>query len=165
MEVCGLNLLLIVIMILIGFDMNQFTNSEGDTKSKLRAMFEAYMNCPEDHGLKHLTALIARLESQSLGNGVASLTSLEQLLLRLHTQYPGDRGVFGPCLLNYLTLNRGASFFIGANEPHAYISGDLMECMALSDNVVRAGLTPKYKDVKTLVNMLHYKYVHCATVD
>ncbi|CAJ0750428.1 1406_t:CDS:2, partial [Entrophospora sp. SA101] len=29
--------------------------------------------------------------------------------------------------------------FLGANEPHAYLSG---ECMAASDNVVRAGLTP-----------------------
>ena len=28
--------------------------------------------------------------------------------------------------------------------------------MACSDNVVRAGLTPKFKDVKTLSNMLTY---------
>ncbi len=29
--------------------------------------------------------------------------------------------------------------------------------MALSDNVVRAGLTPKYCDVATLCDMLHYR--------
>ncbi len=29
--------------------------------------------------------------------------------------------------------------------------------MALSDNVVRAGLTPKYCDVDTLCSMLHYR--------
>lgn len=34
---------------------------------------------------------------------------------------------------------------------------DCIECMACSDNVVRAGLTPKYKDVKTLCSMLTYK--------
>ena len=34
---------------------------------------------------------------------------------------------------------------------------DCMECMACSDNVVRAGLTPKYKDVDTLCKMLDYK--------
>lgn len=28
--------------------------------------------------------------------------------------------------------------------------------MACSDNVVRAGLTPKYKDVETLCSMLNY---------
>ena len=34
---------------------------------------------------------------------------------------------------------------------------DCLECMACSDNVVRAGLTPKYKDVPTLCSMLNYK--------
>ena len=37
-----------------------------------------------------------------------------------------------------------------------------MECMACSDNVVRAGLTPKFKDVSTLCEMLSYK---CQTVE
>ena len=32
-----------------------------------------------------------------------------------------------------------------------------MECMACSDNVVRAGLTPKFKDVETLCEMLDYE--------
>ena len=31
-----------------------------------------------------------------------------------------------------------------------------MELMASSDNVVRAGFTPKFKDVDTLVEMLDY---------
>lgn len=30
--------------------------------------------------------------------------------------------------------------------------------MAASDNVVRAGFTPKFKDVKNLVEMLTYSY-------
>ena len=33
---------------------------------------------------------------------------------------------------------------------------DCMECMACSDNVVRAGLTPKFRDVHTLCEMLDY---------
>lgn len=33
---------------------------------------------------------------------------------------------------------------------------DVVECMAASDNVVRAGLTPKYKDIQTLTSMLTY---------
>ena len=35
---------------------------------------------------------------------------------------------------------------------------DCVECMAASDNVVRSGLTPKLKDVSTLVNMLTYNH-------
>ena len=48
------------------------------------------------------------------------------------------------------------STHMGANEPHAYIHGDILECMALSDNVVRVGLTPKFKDKDTMFHMLHY---------
>lgn len=46
--------------------------------------------------------------------------------------------------------------FLRANLPHAYLSGDCVECMACSDNVVRAGLTPKFMDVPTLCSMLDY---------
>ena len=35
-------------------------------------------------------------------------------------------------------------------------SPDVVECMACSDNVVRAGLTPKFKDKDTLCDMLTY---------
>lgn len=35
---------------------------------------------------------------------------------------------------------------------------DIIECMASSDNVVRAGFTPKFKDVDTLTEMLTYSY-------
>lgn len=38
------------------------------------------------------------------------------------------------------------------------IAIDIIECMAASDNVVRAGFTPKFKDVKNLINMLTYSY-------
>ena len=47
---------------------------------------------------------------------------------------------------------------MAANEPHAYLKGDIIECMACSDNVVRAGLTPKLVDVPVLVEMLTYDY-------
>ena len=33
---------------------------------------------------------------------------------------------------------------------------DVVECMAASDNVVRAGFTPKYKDIPTLTTMLTF---------
>ena len=48
--------------------------------------------------------------------------------------------------------------FLKADDIHAYVSGDIIECMASSDNVVRAGFTPKFKDVSTLTSMLTYSY-------
>lgn len=101
-----------------------------------------------------LDILVERLEEESSRNAIDALGSL---ILRLHSQFPGDNGVFAPLIMNYLVMQPGDSFFICANEPHAYISGDCTECMALSDNVVRAGLTPKFKDVDVLCNMLTYR--------
>lgn len=71
-------------------------------------------------------------------------------------QFPGDPGAMSPFFLNYLLIAPGESFFMAANEPHAYVAGEIIECMACSDNVVRAGLTPKFKDVDNLVDMLSY---------
>ena len=119
------------------------------------------MRCPDNVANTQLNAMVQRLENEVAAvdsSEESSSLQLKSLLLRLHSQYPGDRGVFCPLIMNYLQLRSGESFFIGANEPHAYISGDCIECMALSDNVVRAGLTPKFKDVKTLCGMLNYRY-------
>lgn len=87
------------------------------------------------------------------------LTEKEELVLRLEKQYPGDIGVIAAFLFNYVKLNPGEALYLGANEPHAYIHGECVECMATSDNVVRAGLTPKNRDVQTLCSMLTYKQV------
>jgi len=83
-------------------------------------------------------------------------TPVDELAVRLNEQYPGDVGVFCVYLLNYVALEPGQALFLGANEPHAYLSGECVECMAASDNVVRAGLTPKFRDVETLTAMLTY---------
>jgi mannose-6-phosphate isomerase class I len=110
------------------------------------------MTCSDDVVNHQLNALIRRLEDSNNNN------VLDQLILRLHRDYPCDRGVLCPLFLNYLVLSPGEAFYMEANVLHAYISGDCVECMALSDNTVRAGLTPKHKDVDTLLNMLNYKY-------
>uniref|UniRef100_A0A8C4PXN7 Mannose-6-phosphate isomerase n=1 Tax=Eptatretus burgeri TaxID=7764 RepID=A0A8C4PXN7_EPTBU len=78
------------------------------------------------------------------------------LLLKLHKQFPGDVGCFVIYFLNVLQLQPGDAMFLGANEPHAYLYGDCIECMACSDNTVRAGLTSKFIDVPTLCTMLNY---------
>lgn len=78
------------------------------------------------------------------------------LFHRLNQQYPNDVGVFCVFFLNHFTLKSGEAVFLAANEPHAYLNGSCIECMATSDNVVRAGLTPKHRDVSVLCSMLTY---------
>lgn len=84
---------------------------------------------------------------------------IEDLWFRRLTELYGrsDPGVFAIYLLNHLQFKHGEGLFMGAREPHAYLKGSILECMASSDNVVRGGLTSKFRDVDTLVSMLHYE--------
>ncbi|WP_192456943.1 mannose-6-phosphate isomerase [Musicola keenii] len=65
--------------------------------------------------------------------------------------YPDDSGLFSPLLLNVVQLQPGEAMFLHAETPHAYLHGVGLEVMANSDNVLRAGLTPKYIDIPELV--------------
>ncbi|MGE6183362.1 mannose-6-phosphate isomerase, class I [Aeromonas media] len=73
------------------------------------------------------------------------------LVTSLAAQYPGDVGLFSPLLLNVVTLQPGQAMYLDACTPHAYVRGTGLEIMANSDNVLRAGLTPKYIDVAELL--------------
>ncbi|EFW99671.1 mannose-6-phosphate isomerase class 1 [Grosmannia clavigera kw1407] len=94
------------------------------------------------------------------GGGVDATSSdiISELIKRLYGEFGVDYGIFNLFFLNYVTLEPGEALFLQADDIHAYISGDIVECMASSDNVVRAGFTPKFKDVPTLTSMLTYNY-------
>ncbi|XP_067670649.1 mannose-6-phosphate isomerase-like [Haliotis asinina] len=104
---------------------------------------------------KQLKNLVARVEDMK-SNGKDTSHLEGDVLLKLNHEFPGDRGGFAIYFLNVITLQPGEAMFLEANLPHAYLSGDCMECMACSDNVVRAGLTVKFVDVHTLCEMLNY---------
>lgn len=69
----------------------------------------------------------------------------------LADRYPRDPGVLVTLLLNHVVLARGEAMFLDAGVIHAYTSGFGVEVMASSDNVLRAGLTPKHVDVPELL--------------
>ncbi len=73
------------------------------------------------------------------------------LVSALAAQYPGDVGLFTPLLLNVITLQPGQAMYLDACTPHAYIRGTGLEIMANSDNVLRAGLTPKHINLDELL--------------
>ncbi|GLT41148.1 hypothetical protein SLA2020_152330 [Shorea laevis] len=127
---------------------------EEKIKSALRSTFTQLMSASKEMTTKAISMLKSRLQLESK---LRRLTDKEQLVLLLEKQYPGDIGVISAFFLNYVKLNPGEALYLGANEPHAYLSGECIECMATSDNVVRAGLTPKHRDIQTLCSMLTYK--------
>lgn len=80
-----------------------------------------------------------------------------QVFERLQRRYgDSDVGLLVVFIMNLISVPPGRAIFIDSNIPHAYLDGDLVEVMACSDNVVRAGLTHKFKDVETLLGMLDY---------
>ncbi len=65
--------------------------------------------------------------------------------------YPEDPSVLVTLLLNHVVLAPGEAMFIGAGVIHAHTAGFGIEIMAASDNVLRAGLTPKHVDIPELL--------------
>ncbi|TFL04316.1 phosphomannose isomerase type I [Pterulicium gracile] len=67
------------------------------------------------------------------------------LLPRLNEQYgPTDPGSLVALLcMNYLVLSPGDALYIPAGGIHAYLSGDIVECMARSNNVLNVGCCPR----------------------
>lgn len=97
----------------------------------LKLIFRSWMST-EKNKIEELTSrLTSRLENSE------NLNAAEQLALRLSKTYPGDIGIFAAFVLNFITMKPGDGIFLRANMPHSYLKGDIVECMACSDNVVR----------------------------
>jgi mannose-6-phosphate isomerase len=125
-------------------------------KALLRELYATLVERAVTHA-EELVKATGRL-AERLAASTGGLREEEQLFLELRDKYSGvDVGLFTIFLLNLVHLEKGQGVFIGAGTPHAYLKGNIVECMANSDNVVRAGLTPKFKDVETLVDILTYE--------
>lgn len=121
-------------------------------------------------GLKALYQFVMEMEQQEIN---ALLTNLIKREVRrkhdneLTREMPGwwiaklfgerveigdiDRAVFSIYFFNIVKVEPGQSIFQAAGVPHAYLEGHTIELMANSDNVLRAGLTPKHIDVPELM--------------
>ena len=125
-------------------------DDDDEVKGAFKRVFTALMTAEKATVERELALMRTRVAAKE------SRDAKESLFLRLCTQYPGDVGAFCAFVLNYVTITPGQAIVMAANEPHAYLSGDCVEVMATSDNVVRAGLTPKFRDVRVLCDMLTY---------
>ncbi|MDK6591199.1 mannose-6-phosphate isomerase, class I [Actinotignum timonense] len=96
-----------------------------------------------------VAACAARLE-----RGASPSPRADRIVETLAQHYPGDPGVVASLLMNPVTLRPGEALFIPAGTVHAYLSGTAVEIMAASDNVLRAGLTPKHVDVAELLRIM-----------
>ena len=118
-----------------------------------------FLENPNAQGLSQLFASLLNMQGEEKAHALAVLAAALNSqqgepweTIRLIAQfYPDDSGLFSPLLLNVVKLNPGEAMFLFAETPHAYLQGVALEVMANSDNVLRAGLTPKYIDIPELV--------------
>ncbi|EKY3196817.1 mannose-6-phosphate isomerase, class I [Cronobacter turicensis] len=111
-------------------------------------------------GFKHFFVSLMQLTQHEKENVLTQLqacldsggfTHLQSFITRLMRDYPGDIGILAPLFLHCITLAPGEAMFLRAGTLHAYVHGTAVEVMACSDNVLRAGLTPKKINLPELV--------------
>ncbi|PVZ86632.1 mannose-6-phosphate isomerase [Serratia sp. S1B] len=125
----------------------------------------AFLQQPD---ITHLATLFASLLAMSGEQKTHALAVLNSTLKNQQGEpwdtirfiarfYPDDSGLFSPLLLNVVKLAPGEAMFLYAETPHAYLNGVALEVMANSDNVLRAGLTPKFIDIPELLANLQFR--------
>ncbi|KJK45145.1 mannose-6-phosphate isomerase, class I [Streptomyces sp. NRRL F-4428] len=119
---------------------------------------------PEEAALREVLTAVLTADREQMEVTVAETAAAAAHLggeyatyAALAHEYPGDPGVLAAMLLNHVRLQPGEALFLGAGVPHAYFDGLGVELLANSDNVLRAGLTPKHVDVPELLKIVRFE--------
>ncbi|MER6449588.1 mannose-6-phosphate isomerase, class I [Streptomyces venezuelae] len=119
---------------------------------------------PEEAALREMLTAVLTADRAEMARTVHEVAAAVTRLGGRYTPYatlvhhfPGDPGVVAAMLLNHVRLQPGEAMFLGAGVPHAYIDGLGVELLANSDNVLRAGLTPKHVDVPELLKIAKFE--------
>lgn len=122
--------------------LNQFLPSPHShfNDETLRRIAQNMLEADETTVSKTLKALTKMPES-SFGK----YSYIPKMLERVSAQYSEfDNGtLFAVVCMNYLILQKGEAVYVPADGMHAYLSGNIMECMARSDNVLNTGFCPR----------------------
>lgn len=94
--------------------------SSWETRKELKKLFTSLMTTEESRLVPAFKTLVERYKGGQVNDTEKGLVDL---VMRLHDQFPGDVGVFCSFMLNYVELEKGEAIFLGAGEPHAYVSG------------------------------------------
>lgn len=110
----------------------------------------------DDQTLKHVVSTMLKASEETVRKTNDALMKLPKdafgddtyipgMIPRLSEQYDGsDNGTLVALVtMNYLQLKEGDSIYIPADGIHAYLSGDIIECMARSNNVLNTGFCPR----------------------
>ncbi|KAA6415201.1 MAG: phosphomannose isomerase type i [Lasallia pustulata] len=94
-----------------------------------------------DEVIKTTQEQIGKLPKEVFGNQSYILDLLPRLQGQYSIEDPGN--LVALFTMNFMTLSAGDAIYIPADAPHAYLSGDIIECMARSNNVINTGFCPR----------------------
>ncbi|KAL7420591.1 Mannose-6-phosphate isomerase [Cryptotrichosporon argae] len=126
---------------------------------QLRETWQCFLELEGDNVAKAVDQFCARVAKE--GSDAFSplgpeLDTKERLALVdavaiLREYNKGEAAIFTSVFfMNLMELKKGDGMYVGADGPHAWLSGDIVELMAISDNVLNVGFTPE-KDSTRLV--------------
>ncbi len=119
------------------------------TSSGLQAFFTTVMSLT---GKDKTDALAQLIEGSDIKAKTKVAREAFGMVVEFSEKFYDDIGLFSPLMLNVIELEPGEAMFLHAATPHAYVQGTGLEIMANSDNVLRAGLTPKHMDIEELIS-------------
>ncbi|WP_413283408.1 mannose-6-phosphate isomerase, class I [Vibrio sp. MA40-2] len=141
--------------------------------SSIQSIVDTFKSSVDEEGLERFFSAMLSLQGDTKQSALSDLLTFAQqhssddlfaLIVELSELYPGDIGLFAPLMLNVITLQPREAMYLDACTPHAYLKGTGLEIMANSDNVLRAGLTPKFIDVDELVKCTIFKQKPASTL-
>lgn len=106
----------------------------------LKKLCSKFLKLSEDE-VKQIQEGLAQVPKAQYGQQAYIL----DLLPEMQAQYSKvDNGILVALIcMNYLVLQPGEAIYIPADGIHAWMQGDIVECMARSDNVLNVGFCPR----------------------
>ncbi|KAJ9609779.1 hypothetical protein H2200_006107 [Cladophialophora chaetospira] len=114
------------------------------------------INVSDEETLRQITTNMLKADEKTVESTMKKLQSTPKdqlgkhayildLIPRLKDQYGvTDNGnLVALICMNFLVLDAGQALYIPADGIHAYLSGDIVECMARSNNVINTGFCPR----------------------
>ena len=130
----------------------------------LQGLFRYVMELPQsgvDEMLRPLAEQIVPLyEKNELSKSTPEYWAARAMSSAKPFYHHLDRGIFSIYFFNIVRVAPGEAIFQDAGLPHAYLEGQNIELMSNSDNVLRAGLTPKHIDIPELMKHTRFEFTH-----
>lgn len=131
-------------------ELSRMVDAVAGNSEPVTALLVNLLRAPGSQQRDLVTAVVGACGRQLHGPDAAAFDAV----LHAADQFPGDIGAVVLLLMVHRVLEPGDYIFVPAGVLHAYVRGTCVEVLANSDNIVRAGLTPKPLNIDELLRIV-----------